>query len=751
MPIFMPQTDAGNTLATARSGFAVDQTTRVFRDRIGGPDPNDFYQFTLSGRSSVGIVLESNGGNLQLLNGTGTALETLNAPGTFEDYTSRVLDAGTYFVRVSPEDSSQEVNYRLGIGAGSAADLAGNTQATACNLGALSSTAVTFSDQVGIADRNDFYRFSLSATSDISLSAPGLGTDFGALLYREGVANYLGLNILGAGNSLPTRLEAGTYYLQIVPGQTGLSDTIDYTLSLSATLVPSATIRVSVDSNSVQGNNSSFYPSISEDGRFVAFVSRASNLVSGDTNGTNDVFVRDTLNDTTRRVSFTPNGTQVDGAGAGQPSISPDGRFVAFTANFELFVRDTVANTTRQIYLPGSIGRGEYGNPTISRNGRFVAFSYAPEGWVLNYSSQKSNIFVYDTVADTARQVSLNSSGAQSNGDSRFPYISADGYFVAFTSYASNLVNDDTNGKLDVFVRNTLTNTTRRVSLNLDGSQRNAESGLPSISGDGRHVAFVSSHSIWGGGTNTVFDVFMGDTVTNTTRQISLSSQNYQGNEDSYSPSISADGRYVAFYSDASNLVGDDTNGVADAFVRDTVTNTTRRILLDSSFVGDPKVKFYSSPAISADGRYVAIASKASNLVSGDTNGAADVFVVGPLPVTASSPALRVGGTLPVPVQSSPTPKKGAVGLAGALAGVRNAVASRGSIASSTPVAKGVGFLRGLLTNFQPLSSNPFSLLALPNPTPTKRPGLLGGLTSPPVISQPTPLPKRLKQIIKGR
>ena len=184
----------------------------------------------------------------------------------------------------------------------------------------------------------------------------------------------------------------------------------------------------------------------------------------------------------------------------------------------------------------------------------------------------------------TITPVSVDSAGNLGKSDSNSPSISADGRFVAFNSFASNLVPEDTNGKTDIFVRDLSTNTTTLVSLDSAGNQGNGFSNSPSISADGRFVAFESTASnLVPGDTNNVGDIFVRDLLTNTTTRVSVDSAGNQGNKASYPPSISANGRFVAFYSDASNLVPGDTNSNTDIFVRDLLTNTTTRVSVDSA------------------------------------------------------------------------------------------------------------------------------------------------------------------------
>jgi len=403
--------------------------------------------------------------------------------------------------------------------------------------------------------------------------------------------------------------------------------------------------RVSVDSAGNLGNSGSYNPSISADGRFVAFSSGASNIVPGDTNNTYDIFVRDRLTNTTTRLSVDSAGNQADRNSDGA-SISADGRFVAFNSDasnivpgdtnnsFDIFLRDRLTNTTTRVSLDsaGNQGNRFSYNPSISADGRFVAFSSFASNIVPGDTNGDSDIFVRDTLTNTTTLVSVDSAGNQGNSQSFITSISADGRFVAFTSNASNLVPGDTNDDPDIFVRDRLTNTTTRVSVDSAGNQANYNSYNPSISADGRFVAFSSvASNIVPGDANNSFDIFVRDTLTNTTTGVSVDSAGNPGNIMSGSPSISADGRFVAFTSNASNLVPGDTNRERDLvgrhiFVRDTLTNTTTLVSVDSA--GNQANSDSSSPSISADGQFVAFNSNASNLVPGDTNNSNDIFVV---------------------------------------------------------------------------------------------------------------------------
>jgi Tol biopolymer transport system component len=193
------------------------------------------------------------------------------------------------------------------------------------------------------------------------------------------------------------------------------------------------------------------------------------------------------------------------------------------------------------------------------------------------------DIFVKDLQTGTTKLISVASDGTQGNSYSDNPSISADGRYVAFDSLAHNLVSGDTNDRGDIFVKDLQTGTTKRISVASDGTQGNNYSGNASISADGHYVAFESeATNLVSGDTNRARDIFVKDLQTGTTKRISVASDGTQGNYSFYNASISADGRYVAFESGASNLVSGDTNGVYDIFVKDLQTGTTQRISVAS-------------------------------------------------------------------------------------------------------------------------------------------------------------------------
>lgn len=402
------------------------------------------------------------------------------------------------------------------------------------------------------------------------------------------------------------------------------------------------TQRLSVDSFGAQGNDQSGLtarPSLSADGRYIAFQSAASNLVLADTNGALDVFVRDRQTGTTECVSIDPAGVPAIGTSTA-PSISADGRYVAFQSSAstlvpgdtnnvgDIFVRDRVAGTTERVSLASNGAQGNLSSaaPVISADGRFVAFQSDASNLIAADTNGRTDVFVRDRLTGMTELVSQSTSGAQGNSGSDEPSISADGRFVSFDSAATNLVSGSLNLPEDVFVRDRLAGTTQQVSVATGGAHGNDVSGQSSISADGRYVAFYSiATNLVAGDNNGTGDVFVRDLVAGTTECASIDGVGAQANLGSIFSSLSGDGRYVAFMSFATNLVSNDTNGVSDIFVHDRVSGSTERVSISTA--GAQGDQSSTDDAISADGRFVAMSSNATNLVGGDTNAVADVFV----------------------------------------------------------------------------------------------------------------------------
>jgi len=410
-----------------------------------------------------------------------------------------------------------------------------------------------------------------------------------------------------------------------------------------ATAANGDTTLISLDSSGSQGNDGSFSPSISANGLFVAFESMASNLVSGDTNHATDIFVRNWQSGKITRVSVDSDGTEANGDSY-DPSISADGRFIAFESlasnlvsqdsdeNFDVFVHDQKSGDTILVSaawratIGSDSGNSHSFTPSISADGRFVAFASSATNLVPRGTNGHTHIFVRDLEAKQTLLVSVDSAGNEGNGRSSNPSISGDGRYVAFSSNASNLVSPATSGYQHIFVHDRIERKTFLISAASDGTEGNGGSNNPSITADGVLVAFESNASnLVPEDNNDDTDIFVHHRLTGQIARISVASNGTEANHISTYPSISADGRFVSFSSRASNLVPVGDNNFFKIFLHDRLTRQTS--LVTASWDGSPANDDSSRPSISGDGRYLAFESLASNLVPGDANGWSDVFM----------------------------------------------------------------------------------------------------------------------------
>lgn len=410
-------------------------------------------------------------------------------------------------------------------------------------------------------------------------------------------------------------------------------------------------IRISVNSSGEEGNGLSYKASSSSDGRYVVFESEATNLVAGDTNDVNDIFIRDTKENTTQRVSVDTNGVQGDGASL-SAMISDDGLFVVFQSSAsnlvendtngfdDIFVRDLVNQTTFRVSIVDGVsgveGNGDSSEPSISGDGGVVAFNSDASNFVSD-TNNKADIFVRDLVNNTLVRVSIGSGSDGEEGDNGviYPIVSLDGNTVAFSSLATNLVENDTNGKHDIFFRNLTTLSTERVSITSDGVQGNRHSLRASLSANANVVSFDSkSIDFVEGSSNGVGDVFVLTVNTGSIIRVSVDSMGNEADDLSFFSDISDDGNIVTFTSNATNLVSNDTNNLWDVFVHTISSGKTVRVSVNengeegddnSGLVEDDS---FTKVILSANGKYALFSSKASNLVANDTNIQSDVFRV---------------------------------------------------------------------------------------------------------------------------
>lgn len=399
--------------------------------------------------------------------------------------------------------------------------------------------------------------------------------------------------------------------------------------------VTGATSRVSLGAAGQQSASASFSSSqvVSAHGRFVVFVSDGPGLVPGDHNGLADVFVRDRLAGTTERVSVGQDGSRGHGQGSGDengPGLTPSGRYVVFSSTApdlvrgdtngatDVFLRDRVSGRTRRASLAdggGQIGGHSLGG-AVSADGHLVAFQSRATDVVPGDADADGGFFLHDLRSRRTRFVAHSG---------YTPAFSADGRYLAFSSADPALLPAPSTNTFEVYVLDLQSGRTRRVAAGLAGAAPTGDSIQPSISRDGRLVAFVSAaDNLVAGDTNRDLDVFVRDMHTGRTRRVSLGAGGRQATQDSTSSSISANGRFVAFTSFASNLVPGDTNLRIDAFVHDLQMGLTRRISVGPGGRQADGGSFAVS--LSADGRHAVFPSDAPNLVPGDTNDTTDVF-----------------------------------------------------------------------------------------------------------------------------
>lgn len=353
----------------------------------------------------------------------------------------------------------------------------------------------------------------------------------------------------------------------------------------------------SVASDGMLGNGWSHSPDISGDARYIVFVSVADNLVADDTNGANDVFLHDRQTGQTSRISVNSAGDEVSWDSR-TPVISADGRYIAFgswgdfetglvTEGYDLFLHD---RQTGQVSLvsatyDGSTNLNNANNPFISANGDYTLFWAYGSTFAPGDTNGSADLFLYDRRANELSLVSVNSDGEQGNQDSYAGSVTDDGRYVTFASIANNLVTNDANGFVDIFLHDRQTGDTIRISNGLGGAETNEDSAMPRISADGRYITFSSTASnLVANDINDRDDIFVYDRDTEESSLVSLSTSGVQSNESSFASDVSADGQHIAFQSEADNLVTGDDNGNDDIFVRSLSELTTLTSTLSLNF-----------------------------------------------------------------------------------------------------------------------------------------------------------------------
>lgn len=406
---------------------------------------------------------------------------------------------------------------------------------------------------------------------------------------------------------------------------------------------PGITERVSVGSTGAEANNESGpgCAEISAEGRFVVFSSRATNLIPDDTNGLfRDAFVHDRLTGETDIVSVSSTGAQGDRDACGA-DISDDGRFVIFSSLSSKFVagdtnglddvfrhdRSTGETVLVSVTSEGKVADNSSFPGAISADGRLVTFD-SNAALVPEDTNGTNDVYVRDLVAGVTELISVSTAGAAGNGSSFIELISADGRFVAFRSSADDLIPNDTDGHTsNIFVRDRMLGTTEVVSV--DNARNQAESSGFGMSADGRFVAFTTGASLVPEDTFPGGDVYLRDRGAGTTELVSVTDDEAASNGSSFSPAVSAHGRFVAFESFATNLTAGESPPFdqfnEDVFVRDREAGTTSRI--SETTAGQKAVGASFLEGINGDGLVVAFSSADGSLVPDDTNGFRDTFV----------------------------------------------------------------------------------------------------------------------------
>jgi Tol biopolymer transport system component len=408
---------------------------------------------------------------------------------------------------------------------------------------------------------------------------------------------------------------------------------------------PTSPERVSIGDQGAVPDSGSYEGAATDNGRFVAFSSDATNLIAEDGNEYPDVFVRDRKSGETLLVSH-------DAAGAPgnsysyYPSISANGRFVVFESYatdlvdvdgngvWDVFLADMKTGDVMRVSEPPGGGDGDshafvYG-ASISKNGRYVAYYSGASNLVADDSNEYYDVFLFDRVRGTTTLVSRNADGDPANGDSDDPSISANGRFVTYYSYATDLPDGGVGESADIFVYDARTGTTTMASPGLEGAGADGGSYDPVVSDNGRWVAFYSdATNLVAGDTNGFEDTFLYDRKTGEMRRVSVTADGTEGSNHSYEPAMSANGKVLVFYSSASNLSPDDANGGNnDIFRVDLKTGALTLLSRNADGTGGDDGSYFVAPALSPNGHYLAFGSSATNLEAGDTNGNDDTFLL---------------------------------------------------------------------------------------------------------------------------
>jgi hypothetical protein len=404
------------------------------------------------------------------------------------------------------------------------------------------------------------------------------------------------------------------------------------------------------------GNDVSADPSVSADGNLVVFSSLASNLVTGDTNGVLDAYAWNRSAGTVTLASADANGNQFDTPST-DAKISPNGRYIAFDNGGDVYVKDLQTGALERISQPNSDPAGEPDQPAYAdgvTSSGLVVFESKATNLVTGDTNGTSDVFVRQLQDAPIQQVSVSSDdvgGAEGNADSYAGTASDDGQYVVFASRASNLAANSTNGQAGIFIRDLATRTTTLVSGPSGGGQADGDASFPSISSNGQLVAFNSDATNLAAGNPSGYQqVYVWNLDTGALERASQTNDGTAGNGDSTEPALSGDGSRVAFRSIATNLATGDTNGADDVFVQDLAQHLISRVNVTSKLTQANNSSF--GPSLNNDGTIIAFPSDATNL-TGSAAGTPEQIItsdITQLPLSGATPTItgtaKVGDTL---------------------------------------------------------------------------------------------------------
>jgi hypothetical protein len=419
---------------------------------------------------------------------------------------------------------------------------------------------------------------------------------------------------------------------------------------------------VSTSDTGVKGNDSSFQPVLSADGKTVAFWSFATNLDSADTDTLFDIYVKSVLDGELTLASTSDSGVKGDNSSL-QPALSADGTdvaFYSFATNLDpadpdgfgdVYVKDIVSGDITLASTSDSEVKGNDSSfqPALSADGSRAVFGSSATNLDPGDADAIQDIFVKNLLTGDITLASTSDNGVKGNGISWEGTLSADGTLVAFSSGADNLDPADPDGSQDVYVKDLVTGETTLVSTSDSGVKGNGDSYGAALSADGTMVAFHSFATNLDptDDTDSFQDIYVKNLVTGDISLASTSDTGIKANSDSGLPFLSADGSIVAFFSTATNLDPADTDSLADIFVKNLITgDITLASASDSGVKGNGDSL---EPTLAADGSRVVFPSSATNLDSADTDPLSDIYVkdLGGTPPTSVTWLLNGSKNLP--------------------------------------------------------------------------------------------------------